>query len=231
MPEFEGVFVGGKPLQNFLEDSERDKKSHEIEFVRKQLEGEKRTKFTVVYASDKLQEDTRKVAKRVRRFTKREIRKEYGIMAKPFQSHAENAIWAIMEKGPINVKQIGVEIENEGKYNTLSAMVATIWTRLGNKHEGAAGILDRQSEAGVYSYFKAKGVDISVEAAIEKYKLTGKSQYQSARLLMKTGDGDTNVSTAKIAVDPAITTIIPKTFGVDIKVSGQIDIVFKIDRG
>ena len=122
--ELEGIFVEDQPLTHFHKNAARDKKSKEIEVIRKQ--GEKRQRFTVVYKSEKaVKPDTRKVAKRVTRLTDRQIRKEYGIMKKPFKSKSENAIWSIIEKGPLSAQEIGQEIGFEGKENSLSAMVAT----------------------------------------------------------------------------------------------------------
>ena len=64
--ELEGIFVEDQPLTHFLKNAARDKKSKEIEVIRKQ--GEKRQRFTVVYKSEKaVKPDTRKVAKRVTR--------------------------------------------------------------------------------------------------------------------------------------------------------------------
>ena len=222
----EGVFVEGKPLCEFLEDEERDDKSRQIEDVRKQ--GEKRQKQTVVYGDEKKPlEDTRRVAKRVKHYTDREIRKEFGIMKKPFGSHAENAVWAIWEKGPLSTKEVGAEIEYSSSQSSLSAMVSTIWHRLGHMHPGAACILERSSHHGTFQYQKKSGVDISVEQAIEKYKLTGSKQYKVANGKAKPSLHP-NSSSSKLADD--IKQVVSKHLGLKVEVSGRIDVVFRWER-
>jgi hypothetical protein len=134
--------------------------------------------------------------------------------------------------------------------------VATVWAALGNKHVGAAGIFDRESEGGTFSYFKVKGLDISVETAIEKFKLVRKKQYQMKREAKGITSGPTTTTdttdeqpTTKPALEwtepvkpafpgvklpksktpPANSVIqdVAKTFGIDVRVSGQIEVVFR----
>ena len=246
----EGVFIEGKPLEEHLIDEERDEKSHAIEEIRKSVEG--RYKKAAIYSSERKAVDTRRVSKRVVRFTDRQIRKEYGIMTKPFKANSDNCIWVILEKGPVSVVEIGREMEWTGKYNSLSAMTATVWARLGNTHEGAAGILDRYSEGGKYYYQKAAGVDVSIEAAIEKYKLVGTRQYQ-AKMLKKKGSKNKQLQSSKekVAMLPedkkipkpaaalswdepvnsAVEDIIKKNpVALRLEVSGQVDIVLRFEK-
>lgn len=226
----EGVFVDGKPLTKFLEDAERDDKSREIEEIRKK--DSQKEKLTVVYSDERAEVDTRKVSKRVRRFTDREIRKEYGIMQKPFNTTAENAIWIIMEKGPLSVKDIGNELKWEGKNNTLSAMIATIWQRLGNMHEGAFEILDRSRETGKFFYRKADGIDVSVEAAIQKYHHAGTTKYRKDTKGLRPKDKVAEDKFQDKMVDNSlITKIMPEgENALKIKISGRVDIVFRFER-
>jgi hypothetical protein len=240
----EGVFIDGKPLFEYLVDKERDRKSTETEEVRKEAEGRKYGRRTGSYADERQEVDTRRVSKRVKYWSPQKIRKEYGIMEKPFASHAENAIWVMMEKGPIGVTDIGKEMDWKGKHNSLSAMVAGAWARLGNKHEGAAGILDRESDHGSFRYFKAKGVDISVEAAIEKYRLVGRKQYQAKNGRKKLAEAaaaegeergkpigiERDVDKVKVeeTLSSAIEEAVRNTLGLKVEVSGRIDIVFRL---
>jgi hypothetical protein len=241
MPEnLEGVFVEGKPLEQFLEDQERDDKSRQIEDVRKQ--SEKRQKFTVVYGDEKTPaEDTRKVAKRVKYYSDREIRKEFGVMKKPFESNAENALWSIWEKGPLSPKEVGKEIQFVGNTSSLSAMVSTIWHRLGNMHEGALDIISRTSEHGTFRYQKKRGIDISVEQAIEKYKLAGAAQHRQKKLdklnvkigvkTPREGESEAGrLTTSSLKAIEDIAKTINSALGVEVKVSGRVDIVFRWER-
>ena len=231
--DLEGVFVEGKPLAEYLGVIERDDKSRDIEDIRKQ--SELKRKLTIVYSNEKGgPEDTRKVARRVRHLTDREIRKEYGIMTKPFASKAHNAIWAIWEKGPLTVKQIADEIEFKGSPSSASAMISTIWGRLGNQRDPEMDILERNQHDNYYLYSKKPGVDISVEQAIERYQRSGSRQY---RQKSKEKKAYTNVEPSKpitkkteailqeiLGVDAA------KDLGIKIEVSGRVDIVFRFER-
>lgn len=249
----EGVFIEGKPLEKYLEDFERDQKSKEVENVRRGFES-KRLKTRGTYASErKALEETRRVSKRVRWLSDHEIRKEYGLMEKPFETHPENAIWVILQKGPATVRQVGEQLQWKGKGNTLSAMMATVWKRLGQDHPGAAKILDRQKDphTPAHSYFKAEGLDISPEAAIEEYKLAGRRQAKMA-VAEKRGEVyeddtspapevesakkperlDLNLNTQeKPDVSSRLTKVVEEaiqtTLGVKVEVSGRIEIVFK----
>ena len=236
----EGVFVEGKPLEQFVEDQERDDKAREVEEVRKTAE-KKPHKNRGSYADERTVESTKKVSKRVRYFTEREIRKEYGLMQKPFPTHAENAIWAILEKGPLKIKEIGREINWEGKDNSLSAMVAGVWARLGETHEHAAGILTRYHHGGAFVYKRSeKGVDISVEAAIDKYKAIGRVQHRAK--VEKKKEATFNAGAAKpeeveLTAEPengltsAIEQALRQSLGIDVNVSGRIEFVFKLGDG
>lgn len=226
MPDIvEGVFIEGKPLEEFLKDQERDEKSREIEEVRKESEHRQRT--TYVYGDEKKpKEDTRRVAKRVKYYTDREIRKEFGIMKKPFSSHAENAVWTIWEKGPLSTTEVGKEIEYPGGGGSLSAMISTIWQRLGNMHPGAMDIIERDNHHGVFRYQKKRGVDMSVEQAIEKYKIAGSAQWKKKQ--KKKSEPDTKSLEEDISEELVehVVEIVNKHVGLDVKVSGRIDIVF-----
>jgi hypothetical protein len=151
-------------------------------------------------------------------------------MKKPFESNAENALWSIWEKGPLSPKEVGKEIQFVGNTSSLSAMVSTIWHRLGNMHEGALDIISRTSEHGTFRYQKKPGIDVSVEQAIEKYKLAGAAQHRQKKL-EKLGiydkEEDVPVKTEGFF---DIKDIVKSTLGVEVKVTGRVDIVFRWDR-
>jgi hypothetical protein len=162
-------------------------------------------------------------------------------MSRPFKTHAENAIWAIMEKGPVSTTEIGEIIEWKGKSNSLSAMVAGVWSRLGNKHEGAAGIFQRETVNGSYSYQKVPGLDMSVEAVIDKYKVTGRRQWAVRRdekrdenKMTSPEPESTESHATKVVpektdlISEVITEAVQKVLGIEVKVTGRVEIVFKL---
>jgi hypothetical protein len=80
-------------------------------------------------------------------------------------------------------------------------------------------------------YKKADGVDISVEAAIEKYKLTGRRQYKAKQSNKKLPKPE--VKRAKVeairdngVINNVVTEAIQNVLGVEVTVSGRIEIVF-----
>lgn len=230
--QLNGIFVEGEHVEEYLKKVEGDKKAKEIEAERLRVERTRGGKIRLAF--DKAKGGPR-VARRVKRFTDREIRKEYGIMEKPFESHAENCIWVIMEKGPVTVQDIGRELEWKNKVNSLSAMVATVWSRLGNTHEGAAGVIDRYKHGNAYVYKKTEGVDVSVEAAIEKYKLIGKKQWQAksgkkdeSATIVDLGDPVDKVAIVKNGVEEVLGETLSKVLGVKVEVSGSVEFIFRL---
>jgi hypothetical protein len=159
-------------------------------------------------------------------------------MSKPFATHAENAIWAVMEQGPLKVTEIGNAIDWKGKGNSLSAMVAGVWSRLGDMHEGAAGILTRYHHSGAFCYKRSeKGKDVSVEQAIELYRSVGRKQHR-AKVDKKKEDAFANCAIGTDEMEPevenkdsmskAIEQAIKQSLGLDVNVNGRIEIVFKL---
>lgn len=172
-----GITVGGNTdLKDYLENLLKEEKTADVEDIRKEAESKRdNPKIKGKYAYE---EETKKVRKRVKRWTDREIRKEYGIMDKPFDTNTDNIIWIIMEKGPVSVVEINHQLGDKMQQSTASAAVAGIWARLGSDHEHAADILSREQKGLTFYYQKKQGVDVSVESAIEKSKLVGKKQYR-----------------------------------------------------
>lgn len=139
-----GIFIEGKPIEKYLEDQERDRKSHEVEGIRKSQE----TKYhkAVVYTSERVQKDNRRVARRVRRLPADQIRKEYGLMNKPYGTNIENVLWCIVNKAPITTKEIAKELKYTGD---LSSTMANVWNSLGCTGKGgSACLIDRSRVKG-----------------------------------------------------------------------------------
>jgi hypothetical protein len=112
-------------------------------------------------------------------------------------------------------------------------------------HEGAFEILTRMPHSNTYQYLKKPGVDVSVEHAIEKYKLAGsihhrrivdKKLQNKHQRHFKKAQGDKTPKTSFFDKPKAtkgideLTKILHKALGVEVKVSGRIDIVFRFER-
>ncbi len=70
-----------------------------------------------------------KVTKRVRYLTDEEIRREKGIMAKPFKTHAENLLYVLTSKAPLTTaeaaKELGMSLPN------MQGLMSKVTLRLG----------------------------------------------------------------------------------------------------
>lgn len=170
---------------------------------------------------------------RTRHLTAREIRREYGIMSKPFETTVENIIWVIMEKHPIKVKEIAKEIGWEKPLNTLSAQIKTVWDRLGTE----AQIIDRYKEPGdmAYTYTVREGVSLSTEAAIQKYKVTPDPRYKKKKaeklLAKEKGMMDAEELNTNGPIERAVAETVSNQLGMKVKVSGRVEVVFRFIVG
>lgn len=229
-----GITIGGQTVEEWLEAKEKSEKSQAI-----LAEHRAATKATGYHGPRGIYADNTtgpRVAKRVKRWSDREIRKEYGIMNKPFGTHYGNALWVIMEQGPVTVNELGEAIKWEGKKNSLGALVAGIWKRLGT--DGGAGILTRQQrKGGVWEYKRASDSTHSVEAAIHQYKVRGTQESRDKRAKARGQAPPEQPQVNQALVDDAVREIgkgieeaVSKALGVQVQVSGRVEIVFKWER-
>ena len=218
----DGITVDGKHIVEYIQKKIQDDKSKEIEVERVSVERNRGGKHKTIlrYESD----DKPRVSKRVRRLTPREIRKEYGIMAKPYDSKAENVIWAILENGPLNVAEIEKMIEWKDKRNSLSALCTMLWHSLGDK--GADVITRKKGDDGAFIYEKKKGLQISVEAAAEKYRIGNRKLFQgkNERRKEKVAEIDDTKQTIIDVAQQKLSQIL----GVDVNVN--VDVVFRFGK-
>lgn len=240
----EGVFVGDKPLAEYLEDQERDEKSKAVEDIHRKATMRHTKKIAV--KGHKV-ESKRVVSTKV--WTDDEIRQRRGLMSKPFKNNMDNAIWVICEKGPVNTKGIMKEMGFPGPYNSASAMVATIWKRLGNKHEFSANLLVRFKRHKTWVYEPRKGLleTLTPEMLIAAYKDVATKQNKAyldkkrkaaepKQLPLKLDDGPTEepeldieeTRGAQAEVESVIEKVIKQALGVDVTVTGRVEIVFKL---
>lgn len=106
-----GVTVEGEPLEDHLAEKEEKTKGDEIREERGKDEAEKqRMRRKGIKARYDKRPLKRKVTKRVRRLTDREIREEYGLMEKPHKHKMENILWMIVNEGPVVPAEIGAKL-------------------------------------------------------------------------------------------------------------------------
>ncbi len=209
-----GISVEGKELtKEKLRDKER--RSEIAEEVRKEINGQILIRRRHP-GTDKPEEQTKKVVKRVRYLTDNEIRKEYGIMEKPFGSDIENILHVIATQGPVDTGAI--EIALEKKKNALSGILSRVNRRLGT--DGGAGLIKREMGPNRMYVYEAIG-DWNAETAYRKMvKRLGRKPNGTVR------------AKPKPAVPPIIGDerflgeVLSKILGIEVKVSGRVEIVF-----
>lgn len=220
----DGITVDGKHIVEYIQKKIQDDKSKEIEVERVSVERNRGGKHKTIlrYESD----DKPRVSKRVRRLTDREIRREYGIMAKPYATKAENVIWAILENGPLSVVEIEKMIDWKDKRNSLSALCTMIWHSLGDK--GADVITRIKGGDGAFVYEKKKGVQISVEAAVEKYRIGTRKLFQGKKEKEQKPDRQAEVDDTKQTIMDIAQQKLSQALGVDVNVN--VDVVFRFGK-
>ncbi|MCK5138523.1 MAG: hypothetical protein KAQ85_01665 [Thermodesulfovibrionia bacterium] len=217
-----GITFEGKPLSDVLEAQESSAKGKEIARERREDMNEK-SKLIYHESRDRLGEETRRVSRRVICLSDRQIRKEYGVMAKPYKTIAENIIAVIMEKGPVNSGRINNILNKESKQT--SSIISYIYQALSPKY------LDRgmQIDGKSYSYKFIK--EISVADAHIKYKYFMRNLLKpSPSLSPKRGEGykrkisdaGKRGSAAGKGLQAIVGEVLTRELGVNVKVEGEI---------
>jgi len=171
-----------------------------------------------------IDEDGRKVSKRVSYLSANKIREEYGVMKKPYQTLTECVIWVVLNKGPVTANEIQHELNKT--YN-LSATVMKIW-------QGLAGIMGRDlrgpgRKQAFHYYISPQHIGRSVETLYGLYR-TGKYKreekvepYKAGKKLKLPPFGeDVNLNSLKPLVEEALS----KQLGLEVKVTGEIRVIF-----
>jgi hypothetical protein len=218
-----GITIDGeKTLEEFLDEEEAKALSEGVELESREVRRSLYRGKGIRWESEKGRSG------RTRFFTDREIRKEYGIMAKPFQTTVENIIWAIFHKQPITVKQIAKEINWEKSISSLSAQMKGIWDRLGVE----AQIIDRKPVKGGpgFTYFVRDGVDMTDEAAIQKYKATPDPRSKKSKKNNRIKEM-LEISEEVSPIEKVISETISNKLGVKVEVTGHVEVVFRFIVG
>lgn len=174
-----GITVGGEHLVSWLRHKSTDERTKEIHETRNDQINIHHGKHKAYLKKE--ENIGPRVSKRVRRLTDKEIRRQYGIMAKQYDSLSDNIIWCIVEKGPItNAEMMELLLFQKGS-SSFAAIMTGIWHRLGDE---AAQLIDRKKKPGntFYEYQKKPGIELSVDAIIEQYHLWGKKDYRENQL-------------------------------------------------
>lgn len=223
---------GNETLEEYL-----DKKDWVDKSVLSDVEDECRETKRIIYKGKGLRYEYKDRSGRTRYLTDREIRKDYGLEKKPFDTLAENVIWTIFNKQPINVQGIAKEISwDKPTTSSLSAQLKGIWDRLGV----AAKIIDRYQEKGElgFTYIVRDGVNMSVEAAIQKYKSTPDPRSKKSKKNNITTKNNHTKEILEIPEEPPISQVVSETIsrklgqlGMKVKITGHVEVVFRFIVG
>ena len=164
-----------------------------------------------------IDEDGRKVSKRVNYLSANKIREEYGIMQKQYKTLTENIIYVVRNMGPVTANEIQHELKKT--YN-LSATVMKIW-------QGLAGVMNRDlrgpGRKQAFHYFiNHVHIDKSVETLYGLYR-TGKYKREEKVEPYKVAPA------AALSMDELMEKVeddLSKQLGLEVKVSGEIRVVF-----
>lgn len=170
MTDLTNIHVEGKPLKEILEEIP----DSEIEEVRKSEQKKSLyhngvIKFRKITSKSESHGD-------VRVYTDDEIRRERGIMSKPFKTQIENVLWTIKHKGPITVKQIAEDLNY--KTERISACMANVWNAVGEGQPKSAKLIGRHKIADERGFAYFCQTDDSVDKLYGHYK-----DYQNARAM------------------------------------------------
>lgn len=231
-----GVTVEGVPLEVYVSEEEEKTKGDEIQQERGKDEAEKRkVKRKGLSAKYDKRPLKRKVTKRVRRWTDREIREEYGLMTKPFKTKMENILWVIVNEGPITPPEIAAKLD--AKPADISGFLSRLHKRIGKD-------LIKREKIGIgYSY--TAQITFSPEAGyrtfLERNDDGTKKTHKRRKAAIKAAErerkpGDTKskleqeaevLAAAATDVEERVETFVQSMNGLGIKVevTGQIKIL------
>jgi hypothetical protein len=105
------ITINGVPLEQYLGEVSTREAADLIMQAYRETVGEMAKIKPTASVLDRYDESTARVAKRVRHLTDKEIRKEYGIMSKPYKTKLENSLAHLKSQGPSSVFEIATVLE------------------------------------------------------------------------------------------------------------------------
>lgn len=240
-----GCTFEGKKL-SAAELEERERHSEFMEAHRKEVEGNLVILRRRHQSAKGTPEETRRVAKRKKTFTANEIRKEYGIMQKPYGTKIENIIWCIVNKGPIDMKGMAAEMgmtDDKAASRSLSGPLSHLYRCLGTSNARTPllstnsqrtqastrkpyGInwIVRLPEGGRYFYsMTGDGLDKSVEVIYGKYR-TISNKINADKIAKKKNVKDLKVKPVETKIEKDIPPI-PPAAGVTIDLESIEEVI------
>ena len=172
--------------------------------------------------------DTRKVSKRMVHLSDRQIRKEYGLMEKPFKTQVENILWLIINQGPISSAEMCAELGK--KQSALSSIISRVYQALG---PDGKGWISRDIENAVTPGIYSATTEFSPEAG--KRIVNAFMGADKARRKQATTNDDNALTAAQKTseylavgskVKQAVSKAVSEALGIEVKITGEIKITF-----
>lgn len=232
-----GITVGGVPLEDHLAFEEEDGKSKEAEKSRNDIVRDRKRIAASVRRPKARYAGSNSKRSRVKRFTDNELRRLYGIMEKPFETVVENLLWVLKEYGPLTSNQLK-QYFPDMPYSSLSSRLSVLYKRMEK-----LGLMSRSVVVGGKGYTYELTEKTIGHTAQELATYLDKRKGRKVLRPPKAKNKPDKKKPAADEVAPekqppkeepftdpfeAISEVVSKQLGVNVVVSGKIEIVFKL---
>lgn len=236
-----GVTIGGRPVVEVLREEAEKRKADEVEDLMRTEQREKRRIILRSSGRGDLVAVRSRVSRRVRHLTDDEIRKEYGVDKKPFESLAEGALYLIRVSGsegctPHEIAA-GLDVPLPKVFSTVSRLFLYMEPKGSESQD--MNPLTREMVKGMYRY-RWKNPETTVEHAMLLYRAGSAVAYRAKRD-KKRGIG--MVETVMERAEREISKLPTHTpegvvglirdltqLGMTVKVEGNVTITFRFER-
>ena len=230
MQKLEGITVNGIPLSVEKADDLDTKKTSEIELERRETISSIPPKKHKVCKTNK---NKNRAAGLMYHLTDQQIRKEYGLMSRPFNTNTENIIWAIMNlQKPSTPKEIAEIAGYKGTPGSLSSILSSIYFAL-----EPAGCITREEYGKTKKYFPVSSSlpehpkSIEYLYPIVRRFITDKLKDKKFKLKQPTPlppIPSTPEDPSTLDLMTIIKNAMEKALGIKVEVSGKVEVVFKV---
>lgn len=160
-----GITVDGEDYKDFLARKEEKKKEDEAEVERKKEIGIKTKHKKQLKPRERYEDDPRRVSKRVHRLSDFEIRREYGIMAKPFKTLTQNVLFSLFSAGESTMNSRAIADELGKSLPDVSSVLSGIWKKLKGDE-----VIQRKKVGLAYHYrMTEQGLAMGFDPVYRKY--------------------------------------------------------------
>ena len=225
MGKLEGITVNGIPLSVETADDLDTEKTNEIEIERRETIKAIPPKKHKSLKNNKTKSH---VQGHIKHLTDNQIRKEYGLMERPFNTNTENILWAMMNvTTPSTPKEIAEIAGYEGSDGSLSSIISSIYYAL---YPG--GFVTREIYGKSKKYLPGTSKDIEYLYAIVRRYITVKTNIRNAKAKETLLSEDLAPPVPPKTSSPLdmmaiIKSAMEKALGIKVEVSGYVNIVIK----